>query len=182
MAVQHEEHRVSYEELNQRANQLAHHLASLGAGPDKIVAILLNRPIDVVTAILATFKAGSAYLPLDPGYPVERLEYMLNDAQPCVLVTEERFAQSFPGYHAAQVAIDTDRAEIERLPKGNPDLPLSTSHLAYVIYTSGSQGKAKGVMVSHKNLFHSITARLLFYPEKITAFMLLSSFSFSTAR
>ncbi|WP_187650806.1 non-ribosomal peptide synthetase, partial [Xenorhabdus indica] len=148
-AVVFEERTLSYAELNQRANQLAHHLLALGVKPDDRVAICVERSPEMVVGLLATLKAGAAYVPLDPTYPLERLAYMLDDATPVVLLTQtsliERLGSSLPIVLLDAPAFDNDT-------ESNPDtqaLGLTSHHLAYVIYTSGSTGQPKGVMVEH---------------------------------
>ncbi|MGF6351683.1 amino acid adenylation domain-containing protein [Variovorax sp. W2I14] len=150
IAVQFEDQRLSYGELNHRANQLAHHLRALGAGPDDLVAIGLARGLDMVIAILATLKAGGAYVPLDPVYPDERLAHMLRDSAPVALLGDsallDRLQTPAP---CKRVNLD-EPAPWADAPAGNPQVEgLAPSHLAYVIYTSGSTGLPKGVMVEH---------------------------------
>jgi amino acid adenylation domain-containing protein len=152
-------HSIRYARLNARANQLARHLVALGVQPDDRVAILAERSIDMVLALLATLKAGAAYLPLDPSYPAERLAHMLADAAPRVLLTQSALwieAQS------ALLPLTTTGPSVVVLDDADPAfgqlsplnlqpaaLGLHERHLAYVIYTSGSTGRPKGVMVEH---------------------------------
>ncbi|MDX7989230.1 amino acid adenylation domain-containing protein, partial [Xenorhabdus sp. 12] len=151
---------MTYGELNQRANRLAHYLIALGVKPDDRVAICIERSLDTVVGILAILKAGGAYVPLDPTYPTERLVYMLEDAAPQALVTQ---AELLDKLHRAipllsiipAVVLDDRNALLKAQPTHNPDpqaLGLTSRHLAYVIYTSGSTGKPKGVMVEHRNI------------------------------
>jgi amino acid adenylation domain-containing protein/non-ribosomal peptide synthase protein (TIGR01720 family) len=151
--------RMTYRELNARANQLAHHLQSLGVGPDTLVGVCLERTPDAVVAMLAALKAGGAYLPLDPGYPRERLAFMLEDAQATVLLTQERLLPNLPSApHTRIVCVDRERQAVRREPTGNPEAGTTSGNLAYVIYTSGSTGRPKGVMVEHEGLANFATA------------------------
>ncbi len=158
IAVIFEEQRISYGELNRRANRLAHHLIALGVKPDNLVAICLERSLDMVIGILAILKAGGAYLPLDPAYPAERLAYMLDDATPVVLLTQTAQADKLTT-SAPTVWLDNPAPDFDTQPDTNPDvqaLGLTARHLAYVIYTSGSTGQPKGVMVEHRNVLSLI--------------------------
>ncbi len=142
LAIEFEGARLSYEELNAKANQLAHHLRSQGVRPDDRVALCLERSVEMVIAMLATLKAGGAYVPLDPSYPTERLQYMLKDAAPKVLLTQQRLDE-----FAWEGSTENLSAQ---------ELGLRSSHLAYVIYTSGSSGKPKGVMVEHSSVVNFV--------------------------
>ncbi|WP_260814137.1 AMP-binding protein [Xanthomonas prunicola] len=141
----HEELALSYADLDVRANQLAHHLIAHGIGPEDRVALYLQRGIDLVVAILAVLKAGAAYLPLDPAYPTQRLAFMLDDAQPRLLLTHAALAASLPSETGiATLVLDEADAWTHRpidSPQRNDLLP---QHPAYVIYTSGSTGTPKG--------------------------------------
>ncbi|KMJ45032.1 hypothetical protein AB204_11230 [Xenorhabdus khoisanae] len=148
---------LSYDELNQRANRLAHHLIALGVRPDDRVAICLERSLEMVVGLLAILKAGGAYLPLDPTYPAERLNYMLEDATPVALLTQtqwrDKLASTLP-----TILFDELNSQAS-FPVNNPDVQatgLTSRHLAYVIYTSGSTGQPKGVMVEHRNVLRLI--------------------------
>jgi amino acid adenylation domain-containing protein len=151
-----EDKQLSYSELNNRANQLARHLKTLGAGQQAPVAIALDRSLEMVVGLLGILKAGAAYLPLDSSYPKERLEFMLKDAGVSVLLTEERL-RGFLSYDGEPIYLDADwlkiSAEREDNPAGN-DLHLDD--LAYVIYTSGSTGTPKGVEVTHRAIVNRL--------------------------
>ncbi|MBW8894273.1 MAG: AMP-binding protein, partial [Burkholderiales bacterium] len=142
-----EQEQLSYAELNARANQLAHHLRSLGVGPDTRVAICLPRSTEMVVALLATLKAGAAYVPLDPAYPAQRLAFMLEDCHPTVLVSRSDCAQALPASVGVSLLwLDAPDPAWLLAPQHNPAVPgLTPAHLAYVIYTSGSTGLPKGV-------------------------------------
>jgi arthrofactin-type cyclic lipopeptide synthetase C len=147
---------LSYEELNVRANCLAHYLRGLGVKPEARVALCVERGLEMVVGLLGILKAGGAYVPLDPAYPVERLSYMLEDSSPTVLLTQGHLAGRFTGRTALPVVDLGDAAPAwQEQPEGNPDgagMGVSPDHLAYVIYTSGSTGQPKGVAVEHQNL------------------------------
>ncbi|HYH82550.1 MAG TPA: amino acid adenylation domain-containing protein [Longimicrobium sp.] len=144
---------LSYAALNADANRLAHHLRTLGVGPDVRVGICVERGMEMVVALLAVLKAGGAYLPLDPEYPEDRLRYMVADAGPAVLLTQAASAARFAGTSVPVVEVDADAATWAGRSAENPaDAGLTPAHLAYVIYTSGSTGRPKGVMVSHASL------------------------------
>ncbi|MDC9623364.1 amino acid adenylation domain-containing protein [Xenorhabdus sp. XENO-7] len=157
-AVVYEDQTISYDELNRRANRLAHYLISLGVRPDDRVAICLERSPELVVGLLAILKAGGAYVPLDPTYPAERLVYMLDDAAPVALLTQTAWVDKLISPVPA-VVLDTQESSLAAQPDNNPDaqaLGLTSRHLAYVIYTSGSTGLPKGVMVEHRNVLRLI--------------------------
>ncbi|MES2938183.1 MAG: amino acid adenylation domain-containing protein [Pseudomonadota bacterium] len=144
VALAFEDEELTYAELNVRANRLAHHLRSLGVGPDVLVAVCAERSLAMVVALMAVLKAGGAYVPLDPAYPVERLAFMLADARPAVLLTQEALVASLPAHEVPTFCLDS---QWDSLPARDSNPPCTTlpAHLAYVIYTSGSTGQPKGV-------------------------------------
>ncbi|MFL5381523.1 MAG: amino acid adenylation domain-containing protein, partial [Longimicrobiaceae bacterium] len=151
VAVSFEGERLTYAELNARANRLAHHLRGLGAGPEARVGVCVERGIEMVVAVLAVLKAGGAYVPLDPEYPGERLSYMLQDSAPVVLLTQRALSGRFDGSGVPSVVLDGDASAWTRQPESNPGRgALTPENLAYVIYTSGSTGRPKGVMNGHR--------------------------------
>ncbi|WP_200943969.1 non-ribosomal peptide synthetase, partial [Lysobacter sp. Root604] len=157
VAVVYEDHRLTYGELNARANQVAHYLLSQGVKPDDRVAICVERSLEIVVGLLGILKAGGAYVPLDPDYPAERLAYMLEDSAPVALLTQATLEERLPVCGVPTLRLDTseDRALLAAQPTHNPDPHahgLSSRRLAYVIYTSGSTGTPKGVMVEHRNV------------------------------
>jgi amino acid adenylation domain-containing protein/non-ribosomal peptide synthase protein (TIGR01720 family) len=174
--------RVTYAELNRRANQLAHHLRGLGVGPEVRVGICLERSVEMVVGLLAILKSGGAYLPLDPSYPPERLAFMLDDAGVPVFVTQERLRPALPGTRSRVVCLDADRAAIAREPDTNPGVQVTGRNLAYVIYTSGSTGRPKGVGVEHGGL-SNLTAwhRRAYGVEGADRATLLASLSFDAS-
>jgi amino acid adenylation domain-containing protein len=151
--------RLTYAELNARANRLAHHLRSLGVGPDVRVAIWLERGVEMVAAVLAVLKAGGAYVPLDPGYPPERVEYMLADSAPAAVLTERALRGRLGDTGAPVLELDAKDPPWANLPATDPAVEgLTPAHLAYVIYTSGSTGRPKGVVVPHRNVMRLFAA------------------------
>jgi len=158
-AVVFEQRTLSYDELNVRANRLAHYLIQLGIQPDERVAIALERSPDMIVALLATLKAGAAYVPLDPDYPAERLAFMLEDCEARILITHSALKQSLPPSPAQLLCLDT--AHLDGQPNSNPGQAVSPQHLAYVIYTSGSTGKPKGVAIEHRGLVNLAQAQIV---------------------
>ena len=154
VAVVFEDRSLSYAALEAHANQLAHHLQSLGVGPEVIVGLCVERSPEMVIGLLGILKAGGAYLPLDPEYPAERLAFMLSDAGATVLLTQSGPIERLSAVAAAAattriVRLDADWPDVARQPTAAPKLELHPQHPAYVIYTSGSTGTPKGVVVEH---------------------------------
>ena len=148
-AVEFEESRLTYGELEQRANRLARHLRRLGVGPETLVGVAMERSLDILVSVLAVLKAGGAYVPLDPEYPQERLAYMLEDSRVPVLLTQERLLERLPASQAHVVAVDRDAATIAAESAEPVDSGAAPENVAYVIYTSGSTGRPKGVQIPH---------------------------------
>ncbi len=146
------EEELSYRELNERANQLAHHLRGLGVGPESLVGLLTERSVEMLVGLLGVLKAGGAYLPLDAQHPPERLQYMMEDAGVGLLLAQRQLLNSAPQTRATEVCIDADWEEIARRGTENPANLTTPDGLAYVIYTSGSTGTPKGVMIQHRGL------------------------------
>lgn len=149
IAVQQGDQSISYIKLNEEANQLAHHLQTIGVGKDFRVAICLERSIDLIIAILGVLKAGGAYVPLDPTYPVERLSFMLANSGAIALVTSSNLQQKFSQFNGQLICLDIEKAKIRQYNCSDPTGQVRPEDLAYVIYTSGSTGQPKGVMVEH---------------------------------
>jgi amino acid adenylation domain-containing protein/non-ribosomal peptide synthase protein (TIGR01720 family) len=158
VAVTIEGARLTYRELDERANRLAQHLVARGVESEALIGLAVHRTLDLVVGILGILKAGGAYLPLDPEYPKDRLAFMIEDAKIDILLTEDALAASLPAHQAQVIRLDADWPRIaessaDRLPgRGAPE------GLAYVIYTSGSTGKPKGAMVTHANVVRLFAA------------------------
>ncbi|NBD32275.1 MAG: amino acid adenylation domain-containing protein [Cyanobacteria bacterium] len=158
VAVVFENQPLTYRELNERANQLAHHLQSLGVKPETFVGVCVERSLEMVIALLGILKAGGAYLPLDPSYPQQRLVYMLEDSQALVLVTEQSLNLERSQSEIEVVYLDSEAESIARQSTCNSTSGVTSSNLAYVIYTSGSTGKPKGVPIEHRNAVNLLTS------------------------
>ncbi len=163
IAVVYEEQQLTYAELNARANQLAHHLRSLGVGPEIPVGICVERSPEMIVGLLGVLKAGGAYVPLDPLLPKERLRFMLEDTQVPVLLTQERLVEYLPKQQARVVCLDRDWNIVAEQGEENLTSEATSKNLAYVLFTSGSTGEPKGVAVEHQqllNYLHGILERL----------------------
>ncbi|RAM48827.1 MAG: hypothetical protein C6Y22_25745 [Hapalosiphonaceae cyanobacterium JJU2] len=180
-AIEFEDSRLTYQELNCRANQLAHYLQSLNVGPDVIVGICMERSIELIVALLGVLKAGGAYLPLDPAYPKERLALMLSDSGVSLLLTQEKLLTELPENQAHTICVDTNSI-ISQESDENPVCIAKPTNLAYVIYTSGSTGKPKGVMIQHQSLVNFTEAAIAEYELSVRDRVLqFASISFDTA-
>jgi amino acid adenylation domain-containing protein len=159
VAVVFEGHKLTYRELNDQANSLARYLNKLGVVPDSLVGVWMERSLDIVVSLIAVLKAGAAYVPLDPSFPRDRLEFMVQDSQLGVLLTQEKLASNVPLQGNARVVrIDSDWAEIARESSDNFPSSAKPENLAYVIYTSGSTGKPKGVQIEHRSVVNFLKA------------------------
>ena len=160
VAVTFEDRRWTYRELNERADRLARRLSQFGVGPDTLVAVCVERSLDMVAALLGVHKAGGAYVPLDPAYPRERLAYMLRDSEALVVLTETRLRSRFEtdGLKAGILCLDKDWDPSAGLVGAAPLGAADPENLAYVIYTSGSTGAPKGVQIRHRNLVNLLSA------------------------
>jgi len=152
IAIIFEQKSLTYQALNEQANQLAHYLRRQGVEPDTLVGACMERSVELVIALLAILKAGGAYVPLDPTYPRERLAFVLQDAQVSILLTQERLRSKLADQKAHIIFVDSDRQTISQEQKGNPGSAIKPENLAYVIYTSGSTGKPKGAMNTHNGI------------------------------
>lgn len=149
VAAFYEDERITYRELNKRANQLAHHLQALGVTSEMLVGVCMERSLDLLVGLLGTLKAGGAYVPLDPTYPRERLAFMLQDSQLQILLTQHRLIEMLPEQRPSVICLDTE-AELEQRSQENPIAEGHGENLAYVVYTSGSTGRPKGVLATHR--------------------------------
>ncbi len=149
---------LTYAELNARANQLARHLRTLGATPETLVGICIDRSLDMAVGILAILKSGAGYLPIDPDYPSERLRWMLNDSGVSLVVTNEALTHKLSSCGAQLVSVDAERSLLAAYDTSNLEARPVPGDLAYVIYTSGSTGEPKGVMIEHSSLANYVLA------------------------
>ena len=173
---------LSYGELNQRANHLAHHLRTMGVGPEVLVGLCVERSVELLVGLLGILKAGGAYVPLDPGFPAARLNFMVKDAGVRVLLGTSASVASVTEHSAHLLCLDDHAVAIDVESDGNLKVPLTSSNLAYVIYTSGSTGIPKGVMVTHGalNSFLNSMARQPGLTDK-DVLLAVTTFSFDIA-
>ncbi|MEO1376010.1 MAG: amino acid adenylation domain-containing protein [Cyanobacteria bacterium J06635_10] len=158
IAVIFENQQLTYQELNSRANQLAHYLQQQGVKSDTVVGICMERSLEMVVGLLAIMKAGGAYMPLDPAYPKERLAFTLSDSQVRVLLVNTHLVNDLPPHSGQLVCIDTDSREFAEYSSENLVSNATPENLAYVIYTSGSTGKPKGVQIPHRAVVNFLTS------------------------
>ncbi|MFW9261387.1 amino acid adenylation domain-containing protein [Nostoc sp. CALU 546] len=180
VAVVFAQNQLKYQELNQRANQLAHHLRRLGVGPEVMVGIYIERSVEMVVAVLGVLKAGGAYVPLDPVYSHERLAFMLKNMQVSVLITQKWLLKNLPEHQAKVVCLDSNWESISQQSNENLLHQTTPQNLAYAIYTSGSTGIPKGVMVTHGSLVNAYLAWEDVYSLRsvATSHLQMASFSF----
>ncbi|HEY6351461.1 MAG TPA: non-ribosomal peptide synthase/polyketide synthase [Candidatus Angelobacter sp.] len=170
---------LTYLELNQRANQLAHYIKEFGVGPEVRVGVCLERSPEMLVGLLGILKAGGAYVPLDPKYPAERLSYMLEDSQSAVVLTQQALLAQTPPFAGTVVQVDAQWSEIAARNSENPEPSAGPRNLAYVIYTSGSTGKPKGVAICHSNVATFIHWSLeVFRPEDLAGVLFSTSICF----
>ena len=154
---------LTYSELNRRANKLAHHLKRRGVGPEIVVAMCMERSLEMIVGILGVLKAGGAYLPFDLSYPPDRIAFMMEDANPPVVLMQEKLRERLPEHGAQIICIDRDWEQIAQESAEDLADGASPSNLAYVIYTSGSTGKPKGCLVTHYNVVRLFEATWNWY-------------------
>ena len=156
IAVEFQERQLSYRDFNARANQLAHHLISLGVKPDSRVGVCVHRSPEMLIAVLGIMKAGGAYVPIDPAYPRDRVEFMQQDGGAEVLVTDSAVLETISAQNAKIVCFDRDAAVLAKQSLKNPQTEVTPANLSYVIFTSGSTGNPKGVQLEHRNVVNFI--------------------------
>ncbi|NET65460.1 MAG: amino acid adenylation domain-containing protein [Moorea sp. SIO1G6] len=156
IAVVFEEQKLTYSQLNSKANQLAHYLQKLGVVPEMLVGICVERSVEMVVGLLAILKAGGAYVPLDQNYPTSRLNYMIEDAQLSILLTQQKWQHHLSETIETVICLDTDEEIINQQSQQIPENQVTANQLAYVIYTSGSTGKPKGVTIPHQGLLNLV--------------------------
>ncbi|WP_375328979.1 amino acid adenylation domain-containing protein [Microcystis sp. BLCC-F210] len=179
VAVVFENQQLTYAELNSRANQLAHYLRSLGVETEVIVGLCVERSLDMIAALIGILKAGAAYLPLDPEYPQERLQFMLEDSQVPLLLTQSSLIDKLPNHRGKTIFLAETWQEIKPMNRDNLTGKVTASNLANVIYTSGSTGKPKGVMVEHQGLCNLALAQIqTFAVSSQSRVLQFASFSF----
>ncbi len=155
-AVIFEGEKITYRELNRRANQLANYLTKIGAAPEMLIGICMERSLEMVIGLLGIIKSGGAYVPLDPGYPYERLSFMVEDSSTPILLTQARLLELLPKNDAKVICLDSDWESIEKESTEFCCKEVKSDNLAYMIYTSGSTGKPKGAMNTHKGIVNRI--------------------------
>ena len=163
VALVYQQQQLCYADLNARANRLAHYLIEQGVGADTLVALCLERSLDLIVAVVGILKAGGAYVPLDPSYPQERLAFMLEDSRAPVLITQSSLQAALPPHEAAVLCLDAATDSLANYADTNPAVRTQPHHLAYINYTSGSTGKPKGVMIPHQGV-----TRLIFGANYVT--------------
>ncbi|KAF9561023.1 hypothetical protein EC968_005932 [Mortierella alpina] len=180
IALVHENQTLTYGELNERANRLAHHLVSHGVQPETLVGICVERSVGLIVGLLAILKAGGAYLPLDPAHASERLSSILADASPSVLIADACGVAALAGIDQSTLLIVDPNAAYDQAPSSNPFIAnLTSENLTYVIYTSGSTGKPKGVMIEHRHVMRIIeSAGAAFNFDKSDTWCLFHSYAF----
>ena len=155
---------LTYNALNEQANRLAHYLRQKGLSTDGLAGVCIERSPEMIVALLAVLKAGGAYVPVDPGYPDERIRYILSDAQPHILLTTEGLLPRFETLSVETLCLDRDKALFENMPRKNPGVYPDKENLAYMIYTSGSTGKPKGTLITHRGLTNYLNWTWQAYP------------------
>ncbi len=171
--------RVSYGELNSRANQLARKLQKLGVGPEVLVAVCTERCADMIVALIAVLKSGGAYVPLDPAYPKDRLAKILEDSHAKVMITQEHLTSILPRHAAELLFIDRDWPAVAHEPTDELDVAVTSQNLAYVLFTSGSTGRPKGVAIEHRSASIFVQwAQTVFTREELSGTLLGTSICF----
>src|SRR5262249_36411631 len=156
----------TYRELNERANRLGRYLRRFGAGSQVHIGLFLPSSCEAIVGILAVLKAGAAYVPLDPGYPAERIAFMLHDSQAMLVLTQQSLRELLPKSAASIIAVDSEWKNIEAESTDNLGSTAVLTDLAYIIYTSGSTGQPKGVMVEHRSVVNYVESALADYGLK----------------
>ncbi len=170
---------ISYRELNRRANRVARALQQFGVGADIPVGLCVERSVEALVGLLGILKAGGGYVPLDSSYPGHRLQLMLEDAQVSIVVTQAHLRHHLKSYGGHICDVETlSTSPVDGAEEENLALPISPDQLAYLIYTSGSTGRPKGVAITHHSLVTSLQARLQYYPDPVSRFLLTFSLAF----
>ena len=181
-AVRFEDREVSYKELNERANQLAHYLIQQGIGPETIVTLSFPRTIELVLATVAVLKAGAAYLPIDPEYPQERIDYMIADSGTQTMIIHDSLKAQFAHHSLQTILLGKENDWLKDFSKENPRAGALPANLGFMIYTSGSTGRPKGVLLPHKGMVNLFQAMAKDLPvDKNKTMLQMASFSFDAA-
>ncbi|MBW4613204.1 MAG: amino acid adenylation domain-containing protein [Desmonostoc vinosum HA7617-LM4] len=174
--------KLTYRQLNEQANQLAHYLQSLGVTAEVMVGLCVERSLEMVVGLLGILKAGGVYVPIDPAYPKERIAHILSDSHLPILLTQQKLVTSLPNHQGQVVCLDTIGVEISAASEFLPTNSLTPENLAYVIYTSGSTGKPKGVAIAHRGLCNLATAQIrLFGVQQDSCVLQFASLSFDAS-
>lgn len=152
IAIVSEDGHLTYEELNRRSNQLAHLLRRMKVGPETLVAVFLDRSLELIVSLLGVLKAGGAYVPLDPSLPMDRLAFIMSDCRAPVIITRSKLTNALPPSNSQRINVDTDGKLIKEQPENNPASRVCPENLAYAMYTSGTTGIPKGVLIAHRGL------------------------------
>jgi non-ribosomal peptide synthetase component F len=182
VAVVFADQQLTYQQLNRRANQVAHHLRSLGVVADSLVGLCVERSLEMIVGLLGILKAGGTYVPLDPAYPQSRLAFMLEDSQVPVLLTQQHLLEKLPVQPARVVCLDTDWQALAQESEANPIGEVTANNLAYIIYTSGSTGRPKGVMLAHSGLCNlALAQQRIFHVQPNNRVLQFASLSFDAS-
>lgn len=171
---------ISYAELDTKAEAVAGAILNLTQGEQQVVGLCIDRSMDMIIGLLGILRAGCAYLPIDPEYPMDRRIYMLRDSKATILLTQVGLAEDYSFFNG--VLLNIEQLPLNNYGKRKSKPKVSGEHLAYIIYTSGSTGKPKGVPITHANLLNSTEGRLRYYSDNPTAFLLMSSISFDSSK
>ncbi|HVF90512.1 MAG TPA: amino acid adenylation domain-containing protein, partial [Blastocatellia bacterium] len=172
---------LSYRDLNSRANQLAGFLLSLGLGPDSLTAVCLRRSPDLIVALLAILKAGGAYLPLDPDYPLDRLDFMMEDSSIKLLLTHQSLAHLLPNRSGSLLCLDSRQAELSLFSPDDLNVELSPDNLAYAMYTSGSTGRPKAIAITHRGVVRLVKENTFARMDEREVFLQMAPVSFDAS-
>ena len=176
IAVHYQDSALSYRELNERANQLANYLVQQGAAPGQLIAICLERSLDLMVSLLAVLKSGAAYVPVDPDFPPQRIQHIINDSQALLCISHSKHAKLFDA-NSTLLCLDQQN-DIASFATDKPQVDISANDLAYVLYTSGSTGNPKGVMIEHASLMHYLSYANHAYMADLSASVVSSTISF----
>ena len=182
IAVVCDQQSLTYLELNERANQLAHHLREVGVVSDTVVGIYVKRSLEMMVGLLGILKSGGVFLPIDVAYPQARIDFMLADANVQVLLTQEFLRNNLAASQTKVICLDSDWSEIQRQPRNNPSINATPQDLAYVIYTSGSTGRPKGVLIEHQSLVNlAYNTQKIYSINRNSQILQFASISFDVA-